>query len=85
MLSTLLTGDKGKAKEFNTVSDASSSTSGSSTDSESSDSDSDREITAEYLESLLEEARQNALQELPSSTSEQETITFQNDDLECVL
>ena len=67
------------------TSDSSSdSDSDSSSTSGSSSSDSDEEITPEYLESLLEKARQNAAKQLSTAPEEEEVIVLQKDDLECV-
>lgn len=82
--------DKGKGKatihELSTEDHAEeeSSSSSSDSDSDSDSSDSDEEITPEYLESLLEKARQNASANPSTLTGEEEVITLQNDNLECV-
>lgn len=90
MFATALDKSKGKTtihelpEEDHSSEESSSSSSESSSDSDSDSSDIDEEITPEYLESLLEKARQNASKAAPTSTGEEEVITLQSDDLECV-
>ncbi|TFK40613.1 Fcf2 pre-rRNA processing-domain-containing protein [Crucibulum laeve] len=73
---------KEKAIDLTEEADSSDSVSSSGSDSDSSDSDSEPEITQEYLDSLLEKAKQNAI---ASSRKNQEAVVeFKENEAEII-
>ncbi|EAU86260.1 hypothetical protein CC1G_03471 [Coprinopsis cinerea okayama7 len=71
--------NSGSDSESDSESSTSSSSSSSDSDSEFSDSDDEPEITKEYLDSLIEKAKQNALAKQRQVEEEEEVLVLESD------